>query len=404
MLPLLLLGVARGITAGIDLVRSAAGLRQRRAVEPLMVALIAIGLLAMSIAPLHGWYDQIRQPWRELTAFLQTQILPGEVLLVEPPWYVEPLAYYGLTSAYAIQGSVQRFRKQAGQATGVWYLRSAHARVDPTGEIRRLIEAEGYTKLWDNKQSIGWMSLYYKHQAESGSRDLVPVLANLEQVDPADAEIHDLLAGEYRQRGQFAAARAEYEQARQIEPDNPHWLVLLGQAWVEEGAPERGLDLVQQGVALAPDNASFWAVLGDVHQQMGQPELALQGYQRASELSPQNAGYLVKMGQIHTQLQAIEEARDQYQQAVELAPGNAWYHLLLANALLALDKPEQALDEYDQVLALNPDYQQNTWYLLQRGHACRLAGRTEEAIAAYEQVLALDGGNAQANKWLHELE
>lgn len=326
VLPLLLLGAAWGITAVVDVVRSAPVLRQHRAVGPLLAALLAVGFLAASSAPLRAWYAAPRQPWRELAAFFGEQMLPGEVLLIEPAWYVAALAYYGEDSVQGLDGSLAQFREFADPAAGVWYLRTAQAVVDPEGEIRSYIDAEGYTELLRSERIDNRLSLYYKRQDTSQPRPMLPILQAVVQIDPGDAEVHGLLAEEYRTLAQFAAARLEYERAWELDPASPMWLVFLGRAYVEEGAPEHGLDLARQGVGLAPQNAWLRIVLGDLLAASDQPAAALAEYERAREIDPNYEGrawFHLRLGQAYYLQGRTDEALSAFERALDLDAGNS---------------------------------------------------------------------------------
>ena len=103
VLPILLLAAARGLaalTGGLDrFLRFAPGSR------PLASGLLAVGVLALSVAPLQAWYARQKQPWRELAALLNTHAAPGDVVVAEPGWFTNCLRYYGYEFAHDVSGS-----------------------------------------------------------------------------------------------------------------------------------------------------------------------------------------------------------------------------------------------------------------------------------------------------------
>lgn len=143
--------------------------------------------------------------------------------------------------------------------------------------------------------------------------------------------------------GDLNGARAEFDRALQLQPDDP--LLLLSQARLaaEMGQPDRSIEFARRATAVDPLNPWTFSALGDVNLYLGHPA----------------------------------EAEPAYRKAIEINPSLAYNHSALAIALLTAHKPAEAVAESER----EPDTQ---YRLMVRPIALDAAGRNKDA----EQELA----------------
>ncbi len=143
--------------------------------------------------------------------------------------------------------------------------------------------------------------------------------------------------------GDLNGARAEFDRALQLQPDDP--LLLLSQARLaaEMGQPDRSIEFARRATAVDPLNPWTFSALGDVYLYLGH----------------------------------AVEAESAYRKAIQINPSLAYNHSALAIALLTNHKPAEAVAESER----EPDLQ---YRLMVRPIALDAAGRNTDA----EQELA----------------
>lgn len=139
------------------------------------------------------------------------------------------------------------------------------------------------------------------------------------------------------------AARAEFDRALQLQPDDPLLLMSQARLAAEMGQPDRSIEFARRATAVDPLNPWTFSALGDVNLYLGHPA----------------------------------EAEPAYRRAIQINPSLAYNHSALAVALLTDQKPAEAVAESEQ----EPDPQ---YRLMVRPIALEAAGRDKDA----EQELA----------------
>jgi transcriptional activator of cad operon len=143
--------------------------------------------------------------------------------------------------------------------------------------------------------------------------------------------------------GDLNGARAEFDRALQLQPDDPLLLMSQARLAAEMGQPDRSIEFARRATAVDPLNPWTFSVLGDVYLYLGHPA----------------------------------EAEPAYRKAIQINPSLAYNHSALAVALLTNHKPAEAVAESER----EPDPQ---YRLTVRPIALDAAGRKKDA----EQDLA----------------
>jgi transcriptional activator of cad operon len=143
--------------------------------------------------------------------------------------------------------------------------------------------------------------------------------------------------------GDLNGARAEFDRALQLQPDDPLLLMSQARLAVQMGQADRAVEFARRATAVDPLNPWTSSALGDVYLYSGHPA----------------------------------EAEYAYRKAIQIDPSAAYNHTALAVALLTNHKPAEAVAES----AREPDPQ---YRLMVRPIALDAAGRKKDA----EQELA----------------
>ena len=138
-------------------------------------------------------------------------------------------------------------------------------------------------------------------------------------------------------------ARAEFDRALELQPDDPLLLMSQARLAAEMGLRERSFEFARRATAVDPLNPWTFSVLGDVYLYLG----------------------------------LAAEAEPACRRATQIDPSAAYIHGALALALLSIDRPAEAVVESER----EPDQQ---YRLLVRPIVLDAAGRRQEA----EQELA----------------
>lgn len=157
------------------------------------------------------------------------------------------------------------------------------------------------------------------------------------------------------------AARAEFENALEIEPDHEAATFALAERLDEEGEFDEVISRLERLAKARPDSARVPLTLANF----------LRKYDRVDEAIPQWRDGLAKepkwddswrnLGLGLEHLDRVGEAVDAYRQAAQAAPDNAENHRYLGAALQDAGQLDEALDAYGQAIGVNPENAEAHW-------------------------------------------
>lgn len=172
-----------------------------------------------------------------------------------------------------ILGVVQRHR---GDAPGAVEVLKRAVALDPSHVPSRLELARAYADAGRNELSQRTLrdaSRLERQQREAARRR-------------ADATYHRLRALKFLEEGRPDAALKNFEDALQMDPENPALLREAGEAALTAGDTPRALSYLERAVGLAPSDAPILRVRGEVLTASGEPGRALQDLLEAVRLDP----------------------------------------------------------------------------------------------------------------------
>jgi tetratricopeptide (TPR) repeat protein len=102
--------------------------------------------------------------------------------------------------------------------------------------------------------------------------------------------VYKALGDSFIQVGKTQKAIAAYQEARELQPENPGIYRSLGNILCEVGDREGAIDSYQKAIALNPQQPFIiYKKLGDLFSQQNQREAAIDAYQEALKLQPKNS-------------------------------------------------------------------------------------------------------------------
>jgi tetratricopeptide (TPR) repeat protein len=266
-------------------------------------------------------------------------------------------------------------------------------------------------------------------------------------LDTQSGPAHLLLGQAYlalRSASMIAEAKAELQQALDVDPDLVWARFYLAKVYLDIGRPDKAKTELEQALKTRPSVAHFLSLMGESERKLGNPDAALLWHRKAlaadpkmntihyyaalaymdlkqddqavSELeasleSPFVAPELyLTLGSLYVQRKRYREAEDLCRKAIALDPSRSESYLNLAQLFNAQNLASKALAALHQALppgktfATSPYYQQlqaDIYFEFGRAYASK--GSTREAIGAYLQCLSLDAARAVAHRNLAEL-
>jgi tetratricopeptide (TPR) repeat protein len=266
-------------------------------------------------------------------------------------------------------------------------------------------------------------------------------------MDGQSGSAHMLLGQAYlalRSASMIAEAKAEFQQALDLDPTLVWARFYLAKVYLDTGRPDKAKGELEQALKTRPGVAHFLSLLGEAERKLGNPETALQWHRKALAADPKMStvhyyaalAYMdlkkedeaiveleasiqspfvapelyLTLGSLYTQRKRYREAEDLCRKAIALDPSRSESFLNLAQLYNAQGLSAKALEALRQALPpgktfpTSPYYQQlQAGIHFEFGRASAAKGNAREAIAAYLRCLALDSGRVAAHRQLAEL-
>jgi tetratricopeptide (TPR) repeat protein len=160
---------------------------------------------------------------------------------------------------------------------------------------------------------------------------------------------------DYHQRGLLEEAARIYQRLLDREPTHPDAAHLLGVVALQQGRPQRAVELISRAVELKPAVAAFHGDLGEAYRALGDLERAVDCARRALLLEPDSPGVTNNLGMALLDLGQHEAAAAQFRAALRLQPRYAMAANNLGNSLRLQGDTAQALAHFRQALGLDPN-------------------------------------------------
>lgn len=217
-------------------------------------------------------------------------------------------------------------------------------------------------------------------------REAADILMLALRLQPDSASLHDAYGYVNYYRGDFAAARDQFEIAARLDPGLASALHNLGAVLLAQNMPNEAITKFKAVVALDPGNAAAYRNLGDAHLLAGHRADAAAAYQRAWSLDPALLEARVRWAALILDQGRGQEAREAWLEIIRQQPGHADALLGLGAVSLLEGRPAAALIHLQAARAVNPSDPLVRLYL---GLSLQALDRPEQAAAEFEQVLAL---------------
>ena len=202
---------------------------------------------------------------------------------------------------------------------------------------------------------------------------------------PHLTQMWQLLSSLYYQAKNLSDAIAALRNAHKNEPENPAFMIQLGEFLRQDGKASEAITLLEQATELIPSNADAWTNLGVAFQQEKRIADAKIAYEKALTLNPKSAAIASNLGAMAKDAQEWESALQYFEKALEIEPEYAEAHSNLGITLRALGRLDEAEASYRTAIAIKPDFAEAHNNL---GNTLKEQGKLDEAEAGFIQAIA----------------
>jgi Tfp pilus assembly protein PilF/SAM-dependent methyltransferase len=209
----------------------------------------------------------------------------------------------------------------------------------------------------------------------------------MEHQDQSDLRARFQYALALHHAGDFARARAAYEEILRLQPNHFEALHMLGVLACDTHDTRNGIELLLRVIALYPQHAAAHCNLGSAYQDIDRIQDALASFDRAIALRPDLAVAHYNRANILKDLGKLEDAVAGYDAAVSILPDLAQAHVNRALALSDLGRFGEALAGLDRAIRLKPN---RALAHCNRGSVLISLGRYDQALASFMEALRLD--------------
>jgi len=171
-------------------------------------------------------------------------------------------------------------------------------------------------------------------------------------------------------------------------------LILDGKASLKANRPQDAKADFENARALDPSDPSPYYWLGLAEQKLDHFQAASDFFARAVSLKPDYAEAHIRLGILHVRASENAAALEELRTAVAADPDSAEAHYDLAKLFALLGRTEESIQELQESLAIDPAYFEA---LMLAGNLYAEHKEPERAAAAYQKILRLNPDSAEAH-------
>ena len=219
-------------------------------------------------------------------------------------------------------------------------LAALHLQRDDSKEAERVFLRAYGVAPEDARVVLRFAEFYARTGRLQKGRELVDKYVNAHANEPAA----HILRGAFLATAEgLESAKADYEKAAELSPEDAEPLILLGDRYANRGQWNEAADAYTRGAKRTNNSALAKKRLADVYMLQGKLDEAEAVIQEVLKADPKDAQALVVAGRIASRRQDVEKAKALMEKALSVTPDYGEAKFWLAELYRSLD-PQQSLD------------------------------------------------------------
>jgi tetratricopeptide (TPR) repeat protein len=134
-----------------------------------------------------------------------------------------------------------------------------------------------------------------------------------------------------------------YDQAIQLNPDDPDNWVARGQALREMDSLNESIKAFDRAIKINPKESSYYRYKGSVLSSQGRWYDAIRNYDLAIQLKPDDPDIWVTKGQVFREMGNLSESLKAFDQAIKLNPKEPSYYRYKGRVLASMGRQDEAM-------------------------------------------------------------
>ena len=233
---------------------------------------------------------------------------------------------------------------------------------------------------------------------------------------PGWAAHHDAVTGEALRRqtglseyltgllaegcGEFAAAQAHYEAARQVDPESSQVLLRIGILHLQRNEIGRAIQALEAACRRDPSDPRPKFVLGVVYMDQGKLEEAARQYSDVLNQDPRNLGALSQLADLYVLQQRLKEGLEVYERLLQERPDSSVAHFNVGVLYAKMGDWPGAVRHMREAVDLDDQFIEARLGL---AVSLELAGKLEEAKEQFGLALKQEPVNTQLIHYLAQI-
>ncbi len=226
-----------------------------------------------------------------------------------------------------------------------------------------ILESEIFTGTMQEYHAAVLLLIAEDYMTQNRIDDALATLFEAYDVAPDSVAVLNELAIIKDLQGDSKAATNYYQQALQVQPDNPDLNVGLAQVLIREQQFIKAQALLEHAITKSPDHANAHYNMGLVFETKRDTHHARAAYEKTLEVKPHHPQALFRLGRLCESEQDLSQAKSYYQRAADAAPKEASVLTSLARLLIQDQEFQRAEQLLRDAIAANPRYAEARYHL-----------------------------------------
>jgi tetratricopeptide (TPR) repeat protein len=209
-------------------------------------------------------------------------------------------------------------------------------------------------------------------------------------------EVHNNLGRIHLGKGEVEKARAEFENALRLDPNNADALLNISSILRAEGRTPQAEQLVQRALQVDPNSVGALSQLAEIRRDQGDLDDAVRLFREAIGIQGGMPFLYIGLGDVQQRAGRMEEALASFRSALELDPDSQKAHYNLGVTLANLGRVDEAIAEYEKALAMGENTAEAASSHNNLGAIYLDRGELDKAAQRFERAVALAPGHLES--------